>query len=139
MDREDNATSGSASMVMHQFDSGNQFAIKLPDTKANVTIVSQKIVLMLKWDDDFGYLVVLIDCEQNRTRMDVEFTVKPNSYSVIHSRMSLAGANTLAEVESLKNHASLPLDVEEITIKRNVIDEHEATHGVSQFLRTLLV
>jgi hypothetical protein len=40
LDRDDNSTSGSASMVMQQFDSGNQFAIKLPDTKANVTVIS---------------------------------------------------------------------------------------------------
>jgi hypothetical protein len=134
LDRDDNATSGSASMVMHQFNSGNQSAIKLPDTKANVTIVSQKIVLMLKWDDDFGYHVVLIDSEQSNARLDVDFTVRPNSHSIIHSRMSLTGANTLAEVESLQKHAYLPVDVEEISIQRNAIDEYEVTDGVSQFI-----
>ncbi|KAJ3415443.1 hypothetical protein HDV05_004885, partial [Chytridiales sp. JEL 0842] len=35
----------------------------------------------------------------------------------------------MEEVESLKKYASLPIDVEEITLKRDVIDEHSSTGG----------
>ncbi len=77
LERDDNATSGSSSMVMHQLDSGNQTTFKLPETKANVTIITQQMVLMLKWEDDFGYHVSLIDTEQDNSRMNVSFTLKP--------------------------------------------------------------
>jgi hypothetical protein len=79
---------------------------------------------MLKWDDDVGYHVALIDCEQNSARMDVHFTLKPNSHSIIHSRMSLTSANTLGEIKSFENYAHLPLDVDEIVLMRNTNDEY---------------
>jgi hypothetical protein len=93
---------------------------------------------MLKWEDDIGYHIAMIDSEQNSARMDVNYTLRPNSHSVIHSRMLLLGANTLAEVECLEKHASLPIDVQEISISRNATDEDEMTDGVSQFIRNLL-
>jgi hypothetical protein len=123
LERDGDATSGSVAMVMHQLDSGNLFTIKLPDTKANVTIISQQLVLLLKWNDDVGYHIALVESEQNSARMDAHFRIKPNPHSSIHSRMSLIGANTLAEVESFEKHASLPIDVQEIFINRNAAHE----------------
>ena len=86
LERDANSTSGGASMVEHQMNSSK---IKMPDTKANVSIILQQLVLMLKWDDNVGYHIALIDCAQNSSEMEITFTLKPNPHSVSHSRVSL--------------------------------------------------
>jgi hypothetical protein len=106
-------------------------AIKLPDTKANVTLISNKMVLIMKCEDDVGYHVALIDCEQNSSKIDILFTLKPNSHSTIHSKMSLTGANTMGEVNSFENYAHLPFDFDEI-ILRNANDEIGGNTGVNR-------
>jgi hypothetical protein len=139
LENDGNATGGNASLVMHQVGSGNHYVIKLPDTKANVSLISNKIVLMLKWEDDVGYHVALIDCEQDSSKMDVHYMLKPNSHSIIHSRMSLTSANTLQEVKSIECYAHLPLEVEEIIVKRNDNNEIGGNTGVNRFISNLFV
>ncbi len=136
LERNDNSTSGSASMVVHQM---NSSTIKLPDTKANVSIILQQLVLMLKWDDNVGYHIALIDCEQNSSGTELRYTLKPNSHSVTHSKVSLLGLNTLTEVDSLEKHAYLPKDVQEISIVRHNENDYETTDGFSRFISNLLV
>ena len=123
-------------MVVHQL---NSSTIKLPDTKANVSIILQQLVLMLKWDDNVGYHIALIDCEQNSSGTELRYTLKPNSHSVAHSRVSLLGLNTLTEIDSLEKHAQLPKDVQEISIIRNNENDYETTDGFSRFISNLLV
>jgi hypothetical protein len=94
---------------------------------------------MLKWEDDVGYHVVLIDCEQNSARMDVHFTLKPNSQSMILSSMSLTSANTLGEINSFGQYAHLPLDVQEIVLRRNTNDGDGGNSGGNRFISNLLV
>jgi hypothetical protein len=103
-------------MVMRQLYSENQSTIKLPDTKANVSIILQQTVLMLKFDDNIGYHVALIDCGQTSARLELKYTLKPNSHSVTHFILSLLGVNTLRELDSFEKHAHLSLDVQEISL-----------------------
>ncbi len=139
LENDGNATSGNASLVMHQVGSGNHNVIKMPDTKANVSLISNKIVLMLKWEDDVGYHVALIDCEQDSSKTDIHYMLKPNSHSIIHSRMSLTSANTLQEVKSIECYAHLLLEVEEIIVRKNAHSEYGGNTGVNRFISNLLV
>jgi hypothetical protein len=122
------------------FDGGapNEF-IKLPDTKANVSIILKQLVLMLKWDDNVGYHIALIDCGQNSSELEIRYTLKPNPQSVSQSRVSLIGLDSLSQVESIDKHAHLPKDVQEITCTHNNDDEYEATDGFGRFISNLLV
>ena len=104
-------------MVLDQLDSGNQFIIKLPDTKANVCIILHQMVLMLRWVDDVGYYVELVDCEQSSSRMEINYMLKPNSNSMIHSTMSLISVNSLQDIKSLERCAYLPVHIQEIIAK----------------------
>jgi hypothetical protein len=131
LENDGNATSGNASLVIHQVGTGNHSLIKLPDTKGNVTFISSKMVLMLKWEDDVGYYLALIDCEQNSSKMDVHFTLKPNPHSIIHSKCHLQ------EINSFENYAHLPLDVDEV-ILRNA-NEIGGNTFVNRFISNLLV
>jgi hypothetical protein len=139
LEKDNETTAGSALMVTHQFHSANRFAIKLPDTKANVSIISQQMVLMMKWDDNVGYYVSLIDSAQNHSRMEIYYTLKPNSHCITYSRVSMLGANTIAEVESLDKLAHLPLDVQEISFTANNVGEYEVTEEVGRVISNLLV
>ena len=47
-EKTDETIAGSATMVMNQLDSDNQYNIKLPDTKANVSFIIQEVLHMLK-------------------------------------------------------------------------------------------
>jgi hypothetical protein len=94
---------------------------------------------MLKWDDNVGYHIALIDCAQNSTEMEITYTLKPNPHSVSHSRMSLIGLDSLKQVDSIDKHAHLPKDVQEITCARNNDGEYGATDGFSRFISNLLV
>jgi hypothetical protein len=101
--------------------------------------LSNRMVLMLKWEDDVGYHVALIDCEQNSARMDVHFTLKPNSHSMIHSSMSLTSANALGEIKSFGQYAHLPFDVQEIVLRRNTNDGDGGDTVGNRFISNLLV
>jgi hypothetical protein len=69
LENDGNATGGNASiMVMHQVGSGNHYVIKLLDTKANVTFISNKMVLMLKWEDDPIYPAFSLKIPYHLTR-----------------------------------------------------------------------
>ena len=125
-------------MVMNQLGSGSQVAIKLPDTKANVCIVTEQVVLMLKWDDDIAYHIALIDCAQNHTKIEIKYSLRPNSHSSIQSRVTLISVNSLSEIESLKKLAYLRLDVQEISITRND-GEHDELDGASRFIGNLFI
>ncbi len=123
-------------MVEHQM---NSSAIKLPDTKANVSIILQTLVLMLKWDGNMGYHIAFIDCGQNSSELEMTYTLKPNPHSVSHSRVSLIGLDSLAQIESIDKHAQLPKDVQEITCARNNDNEYQVTDGFSRFISNLIV
>ncbi len=128
LEKDDNATSGNATMVLHQLDSGNQFTIKLPDTKAIFCIILHQMVLMLRWVDDVGYYVALVDCEQSSSRMEINYMLKPNSNCTVHSTMSLISVNSLQDIESLEKLAYLPVDIQEIAFTRYNINEYEVVN-----------
>jgi hypothetical protein len=136
LERDANSTSGGASTVEHQM---NSSTIKLPNAKANASIILQQLVLMLKWDDNVGYHIALIDCGQNSSELEITYTLKPNPHSVSHSRVSLIGLNSLTQVESIDKHAHLPKDVQEITCARSNDNEYEVTDGLSRFISNLVV
>ena len=105
----------------------------------HMRVLSVDWVLMLKWEDDVGYHVALIDCEQDSSKTDIHYMLKPNSHSIIHSRMSLTSANTLQEVKSIECYAHLPLEVEEIIVRKNAHSEYGGNTGVNRFISNLLV
>ena len=53
--------------------------------------------------------------------------------------MSLTSANTLGEVHSFEKYAYLPLDVEEIIVRKNAHSEYGGNTGVNRFISNLLV
>jgi len=136
LERDDNSTSASASMVVHQM---NSSTIRFPDTKTNASIILQQLVLMLKWDDNVGYHIALIDCAQNSSELEIKYTLKSNPHSVSQSRVSLIGLDSLTQIESIDKHAHLPKDVQEITCTRNNDNEYEATDGFGRFISNLLI
>jgi hypothetical protein len=75
--------------------------------------------LLLPWTEERYVNILMIYCEQDSSKMDILFTLKPNSRSIIHSKMSLTNDNTLGDVHSIENHVHLPLEVEEINVGRN--------------------
>jgi len=133
----DDRTDGTSTMVVNNLLFSDNISVTLPETIGNVFIISGHLVLMLKWDDDVGYYVTLVDCEQDGNTIDIHFKQTPNSNTSIKSSILLTAANTLSEIELFDMLSIIPRDIKEITLQLE--KEPEEIDGFSRFMSNLLV